>query len=68
MTVVATVAHHIIQHHGDPELFWNGKLGSSCSSCHDITEQRIEKRGYEIGCDNNGRPIATDHPWNRSRQ
>ncbi|EAQ34692.1 phage holin, putative [Nitrobacter sp. Nb-311A] len=65
LTVVATVAHHMIQHHGDAGLFWNGRLGSSCKSCHDVTGQRIEKRGFEIGCDERGRPLDADHPWNR---
>jgi 5-methylcytosine-specific restriction enzyme A len=41
----ATVAHHIVPHKGDPELFWHGRLASSCTDCHDIDEQRIERGG-----------------------
>jgi hypothetical protein len=65
LIVIATVAHHVDRHNGDPELFWNGELRSSCAPCHDIIEQAIEARGYEVGCDNKGRPVAADHPWNR---
>ncbi|MET4197266.1 hypothetical protein ABIA95_000192 [Bradyrhizobium sp. LA8.1] len=48
-------------------LFWTGKLASSCAPCHDATEQAIEAKGYEAGCDSHGRPIASDHPWNSRR-
>lgn len=42
----ATVAHHIEPHKGNPTLFYNpANLASSCKSCHDIDEQRIEKGG-----------------------
>jgi len=64
---VATVAHHVIKHNGDEQLFWNGELASSCAPCHDIIEQGIEARGYEVGCDTSGRPVAADHPWNRPK-
>jgi 5-methylcytosine-specific restriction endonuclease McrA len=63
----ATVAHHIVKHDGDHDLFWLGDLRSSCAPCHDIIEQGIEARGYEVGCDSAGRPIAADHPWNRAK-
>ena len=64
LVVPATVAHHATRHNGDAQLFWFGKLASSCAPCHDAIEQAIEARGYEIGCDPHGRPIAADHPWN----
>jgi len=67
LVVAATVAHHVVRHGGDADLFWNGELASSCKECHDTIEQAIEARGYEVGCDVSGRPIASDHPWNRKR-
>lgn len=63
----ATVAHHKIAHKGDHALFFEGELASSCAPCHDTVEQGIEARGYEIGCDVSGRPLASDHPWNTRR-
>ncbi|MDB5618220.1 HNH endonuclease [Tardiphaga sp.] len=60
----ATVAHHKVAHKGDRTLFFEGELASSCAPCHDTVEQGIEARGYEIGCDASGRPVASDHPWN----
>lgn len=62
----ATVAHHIVKHDGDYQLFWFGELRSVCKTCHDTIEQGIEARGYEAGCDADGRPVAADHPWNRT--
>lgn len=65
--VQATVCHHTVKHDGDPVLFWTGPFASSCKDCHDTIEQAIEARGYEVGCDVNGRPTAPDHPWNLKR-
>lgn len=67
LIVEATVAHHIERHQGDAVKFFEGELASSCARCHDTVEQAIEARGYEIGCDIRGRPIAADHPWNAKR-
>ncbi|AYO86099.1 HNH endonuclease [Methylobacterium brachiatum] len=44
-TTAASVAHHVVPHRGDPVLFWTGALASSCTDCHDIDEQRIERGG-----------------------
>jgi 5-methylcytosine-specific restriction protein A len=63
----AIVCHHTIPHKGDASLFWDGPFASSCKECHDTIEQAIEARGYEVGNDINGRPIASDHPWNRPK-
>lgn len=41
----ATVCHHIVAHRGSEELFWSGPFASSCTDCHDIDEQRIERGG-----------------------
>lgn len=68
LTVPATIAHHVKKHNGDAQLFWYGELRSDCKPCHDIIEQGIEVRGYEVGCDDNGRPVASDHPWNAGRK
>jgi len=63
----AAVCHHVIKHDGDPHIFWSGPFASSCQECHDTIEQGIEARGYEMGNDIAGRPIAPDHPWNRPK-
>jgi hypothetical protein len=68
LTVPATVVHHVKKHNGNPKLFWYGRLLSDCKPCHDIIEQAIEVRGFEVGCDDNGRPIASDHPWNANKR
>lgn len=62
--VAATVAHHKIPHKGNAHLFWHGELASSCAPCHDMLEQKIEARGYDIGIDQTGRPVDPSHPWN----
>lgn len=46
-------------------LLWYGELESTCAPCHDALIQKEEVRGYAIGCDESGRRIASDHPWNR---
>lgn len=64
----ATVAHHRRAHKGDHALFFDpDNLSSSCAPCHDQVEQIIEARGFEVGCDREGRPIAAGHPWNAGR-
>ena len=40
---VATIAHHVVPHKGDTQLFWYGELESLCQPCHDIDAQRIER-------------------------
>ena len=44
----ATVAHHVVAHRGDPNLFWNGKLESMCASCHSAKIQSEEARGRGV--------------------
>lgn len=54
---LANVAHHVVPHKGDYNLFWNGELASSCESCHNIDEQRIERGGKpRSDCDDDGWP------------
>jgi 5-methylcytosine-specific restriction endonuclease McrA len=64
--VPANTVDHVVPHRGDPELFWNGPFQSLCSDCHDRRKRLIELRGYEPGCDENGRPRDAGHPWNRT--
>jgi 5-methylcytosine-specific restriction enzyme A len=53
----ATVAHHRVPHKGDLALFWDThNLASSCASCHDVDEQRIEHGGK-------ARPALDAHGW-----
>lgn len=66
LQVRATIANHRIRHRGNRKLFFEGPLESACKPHHDSLIQREEKRGYRIGCDASGRPLAADHPWNRS--
>ena len=55
---VATVADHVIEHRGDPDLFWHGELQPLCSNCHSSYKQRVEKRGHDFGCDVSGAPFG----------
>jgi hypothetical protein len=49
----ATIANHIVPHHGDWTVFVTGKLQSLCEPCHKSTKQEIELHGYlnDIGLD-----------------
>src|SRR6478672_5027190 len=54
----ATVANHVVPHHGDHELFWHGELNSLCSACHNSDQQRIEGGGKaRLPIDADGWPI-----------
>ena len=41
----ATVADHVIPHHGDEQLFWFGELQSLCSRHHASHKRHIERSG-----------------------
>jgi hypothetical protein len=60
--VPANVADHVVPHRGDHALFWNGRLQSLCSPCHDSRKKIEEFHGYatDIGID--GWPIDHRHP------
>lgn len=61
----AAVVNHKIPHKGDPALFFDlENTESVCKQDHDALIQREEKRGYDIGCDVDGRPVDPVHPWN----
>lgn len=61
----ATVAHHIVKHNGDPDLFWNGELASVCAPCHNRYEQQVENAGYSSQLDDLGYPVDPNHPFNK---
>lgn len=52
----ATVCHHLTPHRGDETLFWSGPFASSCTDCHDIDEQRVERGGRP-------RQVVGDDGW-----
>ena len=60
------ICDHVTPHKGDETAFFSGPFQTLCSDHHDITKQQLEARGYIAGCDVYGRPVAADHPWNRS--
>ena len=64
----ATVADHIIPHHDDPELFFNGELQSLCAPCHNSRKKMIEKHGYSQACDEDGLPLDPGHGWFRKKE
>lgn len=45
------------------EGFFAGPFNSLCKTHHDSTRQREERRGYVIGCDENGLPLDPKHHW-----
>ncbi|MNR64413.1 hypothetical protein D3C85_1870530 [compost metagenome] len=62
----ANVVNHRVKHLGDWVLFIDPENHESvCQQHHDGLIRREEARGYEIGSDIDGRPLASDHPWNR---
>jgi 5-methylcytosine-specific restriction enzyme A len=57
----ARVAHHVIDHHGDYQLFFSSPLQSLCKKCHDNIREGSQVLSYQRGCDVNGKPYRT-HP------
>lgn len=65
--VAATVAHHERPHRGDLWRFFNSKLISLCSDCHDSQAQIIDIKGYSNTIDaKTGWPTDPNHPANRA--
>jgi 5-methylcytosine-specific restriction enzyme A len=58
----ATVADHVVPHHGDWNAFITGELQSLCKPCHDNVKTKNERLGYnpQIGVD--GLPLDPNHP------
>lgn len=68
MQTPATVVDHITPHRGDQRLFWDqSNWQPLCQPHHDRVKQRQEARGQVMGCDAAGRPLAPNHPWNRTQ-
>lgn len=64
---IGLVVDHIVKHNGNPVLFWDrSNWQPLCHDDHDITKQREEHGRETNGADLSGRPIAADHPWNRT--
>jgi 5-methylcytosine-specific restriction protein A len=61
-TTPATVADHVVPHHGDPMLFWRGKLQSLCVPHHNAAKRRAEIRGYDTRIGEDGWPTDHNHP------
>lgn len=60
------VVDHIKPHNGDKTLFWDRKNWQSlCNECHDSVKRLEESRGYATGCDADGLPVDSGHPWGR---
>jgi 5-methylcytosine-specific restriction protein A len=55
----ACIADHVTPHKGDICLFFDAdNLQSLCKTCHDVSKQREEHRGYAHGCDASGIPLS----------
>jgi len=61
----AKIVDHINPHRGDINIFYNGPFQSLCKVHHDSTKQREEKSGIKPGGDEMGRPIDSNHHWNK---
>lgn len=66
VVTAASIAHHIVPHRGDEQLFWFGSLASTCKPCHDSEIQELEKRGYSTTIGADGYPISALHPFNQN--
>lgn len=68
---VATVVDHIVEHKGDPALFFDfNNTQSLCDHpryrCHSSTKQQMERRGYSSAVGEDGWPTDPYHPTNDS--
>src|SRR6516164_4126145 len=64
ITSVATIADHVLPHHGSWNLFRTGPLQSLCKRCHDQHKRGIELRGFNLEVDKDGWPTDPNHPAN----
>jgi 5-methylcytosine-specific restriction protein A len=62
----ANVADHIEPHHGNPMMFWFGKLQSLCSTHHSGDKAALERgasvKGFKTDIGLDGYPIDKRHP------
>lgn len=64
----ATVVDHRVPHRGDVDVFWDeDNWQALCTHHHNAVKQSHEKRGGEIGYDDEGRPLDSKHSWNADR-
>ena len=62
----ASVVDHIKEHKGDESLFFDLRNTQSlCSQCHDGAKQTQERKGIAPGNDVTGRPLDSNHWWNK---
>ena len=60
----ANTVDHVLPHHGNPVIFWDeNNLQSLCTKCHNSVKKNEEIHGIAPGCDVNGFPIDSKHPW-----
>lgn len=67
---VATVVDHVVEHKGDPALFFSfDNTQSLCDQvpfrCHSSRKQSIERRGFDNAVGADGFPVDACHPANR---
>ena len=61
----ATVCNHVDRNAKLTEQgFFAGPFNSLCTTHHNSTQQRMEKRGHGIGSDDAGMPLDPNHHWN----
>lgn len=62
-------AHHVdhmIPHGGNEESFFDeNNWQSLCRECHAFKTRRDEGKTVRMGCDIDGVPMDSVHPWNR---
>jgi hypothetical protein len=59
-TTPATIADHVVSHHGDWNKFLLGELQSLCELCHNSSK----RRGFSGDVDDDGWPVDPQHPAN----
>jgi 5-methylcytosine-specific restriction protein A len=65
LVTTATIADHVVPHHGDWNTFLLGDLQSLCKPCHDRDKRNEKERGWTPEVDADGWPIDPRHPANR---
>ena len=58
----ATIADHVEPHRGNQFKFFLGELQSLCSTHHESSKKRQERRGYSTQVGIDGWPTDPNHP------
>jgi 5-methylcytosine-specific restriction endonuclease McrA len=67
LVVASEATDHIVDHCGDPVLFWSeDNWQPICWSCHS-SKTRTGEPPRRKGCDARGVPLDPSHPWHRDR-